>query len=136
MDESMKKAMDEAWEKFKEDNPPRGQALHYYKDNQEYWKSGWESCLEYLGKAAPEFDRDVTAKAYSDYNWPQHVTITQKEIWINAALWMFDQDKARIALAESREKGMRDILISTTDVSAHRIADLESKLSAVRSDDK
>lgn len=32
-----------AWEAYKEANPPKGQAQFYYKDNAEYWKSGFNS---------------------------------------------------------------------------------------------
>ena len=30
------------WEKYKEENPPKGQAKLYYTDNAQYWKDGYE----------------------------------------------------------------------------------------------
>jgi hypothetical protein len=36
---------DELWEKYKEENPPKGQATLYYKDNAEYWKAGYDAAM-------------------------------------------------------------------------------------------
>jgi hypothetical protein len=36
------KRRDEAWENYKEANPPKGQAQFYYKDNHEYWLAGYD----------------------------------------------------------------------------------------------
>ena len=34
------------WEIFKETHEPIGQAKFYYSDNAEYWKMGYEACIE------------------------------------------------------------------------------------------
>lgn len=37
------------------------------------------------------FKHDVVNKAFSDYNWPANITISQKIIWLEGARWQFMQ---------------------------------------------
>lgn len=39
--EKLEKLAEEAWCKYRDANPPRGQAQFYYTDNKEYWKAGY-----------------------------------------------------------------------------------------------
>jgi hypothetical protein len=50
------KALDEAWEKHKDNNEPVGQASLYYKDNGEYFKYGFDFARAfYLERGVGEF---------------------------------------------------------------------------------
>lgn len=52
MIKSLEELKNEQWEKFKEENEPKGQAEFYYKDNCEYWKDGFDAAINAVsGKA-------------------------------------------------------------------------------------
>lgn len=40
--------MEDAWESYRDNNPPKGQARFYYKDNVEYWKDGFRNAISTL----------------------------------------------------------------------------------------
>lgn len=44
------KAANECWEEYRDNNPPKGQAQFYYKDNEEYWKAGFNRALSHARK--------------------------------------------------------------------------------------
>ncbi len=61
---------DEQWEKYRDLNPPKGQAKLYYKDNAEYWKDGFDAGMVQAAKLFEESEGlmpivvEETKKAY------------------------------------------------------------------------
>ena len=70
------KRRDEAWEKFKEEDEPLGQAKLYYKDNGEYFMKGYDQ-----GMADAREYAEKLAKALEWYviNWRDGTDAVKKE---------------------------------------------------------
>ncbi len=101
MDENMRKAMSEAADKYfyQYRDPVRTpETLIGVMQIDEHFKSGVEWCLEYLGKAAGEFDESAFAEVYQAELRNDKIRDAIEE----GARWQFEQDQARIALAEKQ----------------------------------
>lgn len=67
--------VDQAWERYKDNHPPKGQAALYYTDNAEYWKAGFRTARASQGSSVTAEHKDPTVlvqalKVYgSIYNW-------------------------------------------------------------------
>lgn len=66
-------------------------------------------CLDYLSTAAPEFDEKASLKYAVDLCTDETGAISawQRDACVDGARWMYRQDAARIALAESRAESFR-----------------------------
>ena len=94
MDEKMRKAMSEAAEEWCEKYSSPGD-FEEFGQAEAFWY-GTKSCLEYLGKAALEFDEESASHRKSIL-----VHEIESSGFIAGARWQFEQDKVRIALAVS-----------------------------------
>lgn len=48
MSEKVLSKAEMAWEKYKDENPPKGNARFYFKDNREYWIDGYNKAYDQL----------------------------------------------------------------------------------------
>lgn len=86
----------EAWEIYKENNPPKGQARFYYKDNSAYWSDGFDA-----GVAEMQKHIQVLVDAIDDW------TTDGEEEFNHQPAWQKDSE----ALQEYR-KGMGGEMIT------------------------
>ncbi len=142
MDESMKKSMEEARKRYFCDVWAMSHARSPRSINEIDFNGGWkyaiEACLEYLGKAAGEWNESLAKENADDGEWlgGSHGR-SVNTAWLKGAKWQFEQDKARIALAESdladKERDFEKMSDLEHDAQC-KVKELESKLSAAEAE--
>jgi hypothetical protein len=104
------KAASECWKRYRDTNPPVGQAQFYYKDNAHYFKcgvvKGWEACIQHLIGKSEEFKEVAVAESY-------HALVAAecwlpKEIAIGLVKIQHQQSQLEIQALKERVKELED----------------------------
>lgn len=122
--DAIARARDEAW--VSDEQTARS---HCSEPDEASFKRGFDACLKYLSEQSPAFDEQSACDAY----WNDSKTFSERvpgdrHSFEYGARWQFEQDRARIGLAEQDKDSWKATFLTTRDALRAEIKALEARL--------